>query len=120
KVWEPPVAARGKTLWVLDVTMKYTALLTTEHSNGLMQTRLSSAPDGTSDEIRMQTSGRMKAGVECSIDELAKLLSLWDGEPALGADHLAAFRSAGFAAQNAADAVTNVKFDGSRDDRGVV
>jgi hypothetical protein len=121
KVWESPTVADGKTLWGLNVTMKYTVLLTpAEHSNGLMQTRISSAPDGTTDELRMQTSGRMKAGMECSVDELAKLSSLWDSEPLLDADHLAAFRSAGFATQNAGEAVTALRLDGPRDERGLV
>ena len=121
KVWESPSPVEGKTLWGLDVTMKYTVLLTVaEHSNGLMQTRLSSPPDGTADELRMQTSGRMKAGIECSVDELAKLATLWDGEPALDADHASAFRSLPFARQNASDSIVRVKLDGPRDERGLV
>jgi hypothetical protein len=120
KLWESPVAASDKTLWGLDVTMRYTVLLTTEQSNGVMQTRLSSPPDSTTDDLRVQTSGKMKAGLECSIDELAKLSTLWDGEPALDADHVAAFRTAGFAEQAASDAVTAVKLEGPRDERGVV
>jgi hypothetical protein len=120
KVWESPVAAGGKTLWGLDVTMRYTVLLTTEGSNGLMQTKLSSPPDGTSDEIRLQTSGKMKAGIECSVDELAKLSSLWSGEQPLDADHLAAFRTVGFARRSASDAVVSVRLDGPKDERAVV
>jgi hypothetical protein len=121
KVWQSPTPIEGKTLWGLDVTMKYTVLLTeTAHSNGLMQTRLSSPPDGSSDELRMQTSGRMKAGIECSVEELAKLATLWDGEPLLDADHVAAFRSASFARQASGEAVIGVKLDGPRDERGLV
>lgn len=120
KVWESPVAAGGKTLWGIDVTMKYTVLLTTEQSNGLMQTRLSSPPDDKSDEIRFHTSGKVKGGVECSVDELAKLATLWDGEQPLDADHLAAFRNAGFVRQAASDAVTSIKLSGPRDERAVV
>jgi hypothetical protein len=121
KVWESPAALQGKTLWGLDVTMKYTVLLTSaEHANGLMQTRTSAAPDGSSDEIRIQTSGRMKAGIECSVEELSKLVTLWDGEPALDADHLAAFKSDTFDRRNASEAVTSVKLDGPKDERGLV
>lgn len=121
KVWESPSATGGKTLWGLNVTMKYTVLLTdAEHSNGLMQTRLSSPPDGSTDELRVQTSGRMRAGIECSIGELAKLVTLWDSEPQLDAEHLAAFRSVAFARQNAGEAIGGLKMDGPRDERGLV
>jgi len=120
KVWESPVDAGGKTLWGLDVTMKYTVLLASEQSNGVMETRLSSPPDGRSDEIRLQTAGKLKAGVELSVEELAKLSALWDGEPALDADHVAAFRNAAFVQQAASDAVTRIKLDGPRDERAVV
>jgi hypothetical protein len=120
KVWESPVAAAGKTVWGIDVTMKYTVLLTAEQSNGLMQTRLSSPPDDKSDEIRIQTSGKMKGGIECSVDELAKLAALWDGEPALDADHVAAFRSADFVRQAASDTVASIKVDGPSEAREVV
>ena len=120
KIWESPVAAAGKTVWGIDVSMKYTVLLTTEQSNGLMQTRLSSPPDDKSDEIRIQTSGKMKGGVECSVDELAKLAALWDGEPPLDADHVAAFRSADFVRNAASDAVASIKVDGPSEERAVV
>jgi hypothetical protein len=101
--------------------MKYTVLLAAaDQANGLMQTRLSSAPDADTDQLRIQTVGRMKAGIECSVDELAKLAVLWDGEPVLDSAHLAAFRSPAFARQNAAEAIVTVKADGSRDERGLI
>ena len=120
KVWESPTLSDGKRLWGLDATMKYTVLLATEPSNGVMQTRLSTAPDAASDQLRLQTAGRMKAGIECSVEELAKLTTLWDGEPVLDADHVAAFRSEAFAHRNAGDAIVSVKLSGPREERGLV
>jgi hypothetical protein len=121
KVWESPTLGDDKSLWGLDATMKYTVMLTsTENSNGLMETRLSSSPDASSDGSRVQRTGRMKAGIECSVDELAKLAALWDGEPQLDADHVAAFRTSSFAKENAGEVITSVKLDGRKEDRGLV
>jgi hypothetical protein len=118
KVWESP--AQGKTLWGVDVTMKYTVLLVADASNGLMETRLSAPVDTASDPLRAQTSGRIKAGIECSIDELAKLTTLWDGAPQLDAQHLAAFRIGDFARQAAGEAIVQLKLSGNRDQRGLI
>jgi hypothetical protein len=120
KLWESPPLAEGKRLWGLDVTAKYTVLLTTDQpSNGLMETRISAEPPDR-ESVSLRTVGKMKAGIELSVDELSKLAVLWDGESILDADHLAAFRTAGFAQGNASEAITNVKLEGHREERGLV
>lgn len=120
KVWESPTVSAGQILWGLDVTMKYTVLLSAQSANGLMQTRLGAPGDAAVDQLRAQTAGRMKAGIECSVGELAKLASLWDGEPTLDSEHLAVFTSDPFMAQNAGELLTQIKLDGPREERGLV
>ncbi|MHB8689636.1 MAG: hypothetical protein ACYDHH_00180 [Solirubrobacteraceae bacterium] len=120
KVWEAPTVSADQTLWGLDVTMKYSVLLTAHPANGTMQTRVGAAPDASADALRAQTAGKMKAGIECSVGELAKLASLWDGEPVLDAEHRAAFSADAFTTQNAGEVVTRVELDGPREQRGLV
>src|SRR4051794_12132879 len=111
KVWESPSldATRGsgdekKYLWELDVNAKYTVLLAPEHdANGLMETKIlkvKSDPGSLTNKIE----GRMKAGIELSMAEVNKLLSLWDAQP-LDGPRLEALSTAAFAKANAGELV---------------
>jgi len=125
KVWESPVldAATGgpkRLLWKLDVTAKYSILLTADHdSNGVMETKVLRGTNEL-DTVSDRTDGRMKAGIELSIAELNKLLPLWNGETPLSADRLAAINLPAFARDNATEAVHRLRLEGKARQRGMV
>lgn len=127
KLWESPVldSASGsaddkKYLWELNATVKYSILLAPDHpANGLMQTKfLKAAPDPES--LTQSASGRMKSGIELSVQELNKLLPQWPGHDMLPAEQLEALTTASFAARNAGEAITSVKLRGNAGERGLV
>jgi hypothetical protein len=125
KVWESPAldAASGgprKLLWDLDATLKYAVLIAPHQpSNGLMETKvLAAARDA--DSVADRTEGRMKSGIELSLDEVSKLASLWDGEQAVDAQRLEAFRTDEFAKANAGEIVYRLKLKGRSAERGLV
>jgi hypothetical protein len=125
KIWESPVldAASGgprKLLWDLDATLKYTVLIAPHQpSNGLMETKvLAAAKDA--DSVADRTEGRMKSGIELSLDEFSKLASLWDGEQPVDAQRLEAFRTHEFAKANAGEVVYRLKLKGRAAERGLV
>jgi hypothetical protein len=126
KVWESPSldAARGsgdqkQYLWELDVNAKYTVLLAPDHdTNGLMETKLLRAkPDPES--LTNKLEGRMKAGIELSVAEVNKLLTLWDAQP-LDAARLEAISTAAFAKANAGELVRTFKLRGRASERGLI
>ena len=126
KVWESPSldATRGsgdekQYLWELDVNAKYTVLLAPDHdANGVMETKLLRAkPDPES--VTNKIEGRMKAGIELSVAEVNKLLSLWDAQP-LDAARLEAISTAAFAKANAGELVRNFKLRGRASERGLI
>jgi hypothetical protein len=128
KVWEAPTldAAGGKRdgekkyLWELDVSAKYSVLLSAAHeTNGLMETKILR---GQADEqsLSEKTEGRMKAGIELSIAELNKLVALWDGESALDRDKLEAFQADVFAQNYAGEFIYNFKLKGRAGERGMI
>jgi hypothetical protein len=129
KVWESPVpdASRRrngdgntKKLWALDATMKYEVHLTPEHdTNGLMPTRLVRS-EGDREELTDRTEGKMKAGIELSVGELAKLRSLWDNQPPLSSEQLEAFNSAAFALDNQRECVRSLQLKGKARERAMV
>jgi hypothetical protein len=125
KLWESPVldaAApnKRKLLWKLDANLKYSVLIAPEHaSNGSMETRFLVAPDDR-DSVADRTAGRMKGGMELSIDELSKLAPLWDGEAPLDPERLDAFRTADFAKASSGELVDHVKLNGRHGERGLV
>lgn len=122
KIWESPTPANGsgRTLWALDVTTRYTALLSpAQATNGLMQTKtLRNPPDPNG--LTEAFEGRMKAGVELSLAELNKCVSLWSGENPLDADRLEALNTETFARRNAGDFTYPLKLKGKKTDRGIV
>jgi hypothetical protein len=128
KIWEaPPLDAvnrsgtgRAKSLWELDVNARYLVIVTgRDHANGVMETRLQASPTDP-DDIRLTTSGKLKGGVELSLDEVNKLASLWDGQSPLDADHLAAFRSHAITHTSSGEFVSSIKLKGRAADRGMV
>lgn len=88
-------------------------------SNGLMETKLLRAEtdDGSMSE---SIEGRIKAGIELSLNELNKLSSLWNGQPPLAPDKLNALRSNYFAQNNSTEFVKSIKLRGKNDERGLV
>jgi hypothetical protein len=128
KVWEAPNldaarpddGGRRKSLWELDVTAKYTVILSVDHpANGLMATKLLRAK-ADPDSLREKVEGRMKAGIELSLDELNRLASLWDREGPLPAEKLEAFRSPAVAKAFGGELVTPLKLGGRSGERGMV
>ncbi len=128
KVWEAPSldkagSRRGgekKYLWELVVNAKYSVLLSpAQDANGLMNTKLL---QGRKDEesLTEKTEGRMKAGIELSLTELNKLIPLWNGETALDAEKLEAFRTEAFAKSNAGEFIYNLKIKGRAGERGMI
>jgi hypothetical protein len=125
KLWESPAldaAADGdrKLLWKLDATLKYSVLVVGDHpSNGLMETRFLAGSDDA-DSVAAKTQGRMKGGIELSVDELNKLAPLWDGGTPLDADHLDALRSPEVAKGAGGEIVQRLQLDGRAAERGLV
>jgi hypothetical protein len=128
KVWEaPPLDAlnksgggRTKSLWELDANARYLVLLSpNEHANGVMETRVNAAPTDP-DDIRLTTSGRLKGGVELSLEEVNKLATLWNGQSPLDADHLAAFRSHAVTHTTTGEFIGRIKLKGHANERGMV
>lgn len=126
KVWESPSldATRGsgdekQYLWELDVNAKYTVLLAPDHdANGLMETKLLKAKSDP-ESVTNRIEGRMKAGIELSVVEVNKLLSLWDAQP-LDGGRLEALSTAAFAKANAGELVRNLKLRGRASERGLI
>jgi hypothetical protein len=125
KLWESPAldaATNGdrKLLWKLDATLKYSVLVVGDHpSNGLMETRFLAGGDDT-DSVAASTQGRMKGGIELSVEELNKLAALWDGGTPLDAGHLDALRSPELAKGAGGEIVQRLKLDGRAAERGLV
>lgn len=128
KVWEAPAldaaaATRGdrkKLLWELNVTGKYTVLLSPEHeANGLMATKVLAAGKDR-DSVSERTDGRLKAGIELSITELNKLTPLWDGRNPLDPQKVAAFRTKEFARTHGSELIHTLRLKGKAGERGMV
>jgi hypothetical protein len=107
-------------LWELNVTAKYTVLLSPEHeANGLMATKVL-AVGKDRESVSERTGGRLKAGIELSITELNKLTPLWDGRTPLDPQKVAAFRTSEFAKTHGSELVHTVKLKGKAGERGMV
>ena len=123
KVWEAPVlggGSEGHRLWQLDATLKYSVLLApAQASNGLMDTKILSAP-ADPESVTRTTQGRMKGGIEIAIGELNKLAALWEGAAPLSDAQLDAFKSEAFARESAAELVYPLKLQGRAGERGMV
>src|SRR5262249_24552467 len=110
----------GKSLWELDVDARYLVQMTPhEDANGVMETRLQASPPDP-DEIRLTTSGRLKGGIELSLDEVNKLAGLFGGQAPLDADRLAALRSHAIARAESGEFIAHLKLKGRASERGMV
>jgi hypothetical protein len=124
KVWESPAldaaADEHKLLWALDATLKYGVLVVgNESSNGLMETRFLGGDEGLSG-VTARTQGRMKSGIELSVDELNKLAALWDGAQPLDEAHLAPLRGADVLRTSGGEIVQRVQLQGKAAERGLL
>jgi hypothetical protein len=128
KIWEAPAldavdrpgGGRAKSLWELDVDARYLVLLSPqEHANGVMETRLKASPSDP-DDIRLTTRGRLKGGIELSLDELNKLAGLFAGQTPLDADRLAGLRAHAVAHAESGELVARIKLKGRASERGMV
>jgi hypothetical protein len=122
KVWESPVLSRGnrKKLWQLHAGLRYSVFLSPDHeANGLLETKVQQAPDDP-DSITAKTIGKLKSGIELSIAELNKLLSLWPGEAPLDAAKLHAIRNLAFSKDNASEMIYTLELKGREGERGLV
>jgi hypothetical protein len=125
KLWESPTldAPAGedrKLLWALDATLKYSLLVVgDEPSNGVMETRVLAGEEDASG-VTARTQGRMKGGMELSVDELNKLASLWDGEQPLDEARLAALRRPEVCTAGGGEIVQRIRLQGKAAERGLV
>ena len=124
KVWESPAldaaSEEHKLLWALDATLKYSVLVTgSEASNGLMDTRFLAGDEGPSG-VTQRTQGRMKSGIELSVDELNKLAPLWDEAKPLDEAHLAPLRGTDVLKNCGGEIVQRVQLQGKAAERGIL
>jgi hypothetical protein len=128
KIWESPLLDsinqknpdQKKYMWELDATLKYGFSLTTEHdSNGLMPTKMLKGADDK-ESLTEKQEGRMKGGLEISMDELNKLCALWDKQPVLAAEKLEPLKNALFIKNNAYECIYHAKLKGKASQRGMI
>jgi hypothetical protein len=128
KVWEAPSldaatttsGGEKKYLWELNANAKYSVLLSADHeANGLMQTKILRAKQDDQ-SLSETTEGRMKAGIELSVAELNKLVSLWNGEAPLDREKLEALQNDDFVKNNASEFMYNLKLKGRAGERGMI
>lgn len=124
KVWESPAldaaAEERKLLWGLDATLRYAVLVVgKESSNGVMETRFLAGEEGPSG-VTARTQGRMKSGIELSVDELNKLAPLWDASQPLDEAHLAPLRGADVLRGVGGEITQRVQLQGKAAERGLL
>ncbi len=126
KIWEAPSLGRDATgqqkayRWQLDVVARYAVLLDVAHpANGLMETRVQRAPEDP-DSVVDRTEGRLKAGIELSVEELSKLTALWEGVPALTPAQQDALHTAAFARAHVGELIHPLRLAGRPGQRGMV
>ncbi len=129
KIWESPVMDEAnqantngvkKYHWQLQANVKYTFMLSAANeSNGLMETKMLIA-EGDRESLTEKFEGRMKAGVELSISELNKMNSLWDRQPVLSPEKLAALKNPYVVSGSASEFITELKLKGRAAQKGMV
>ncbi len=117
KIWEGSTTADPKARrWEIDVLCRYYVLVTgAEDSNGRMETRIAPAPPGNDPN---EVSGRMRAGMEYSVDVLNDALSLV-ADP-LTPTELAALKRADLRADLDLEATTRLRLRGKDHELGVI
>ncbi|HLO60195.1 MAG TPA: hypothetical protein VK179_15705 [Bacteroidales bacterium] len=128
KIWESPLLDsinqknpdQKKYMWELDATLKYDFRLTANHdSNGLMPTKMLKGADDK-ESLTDKQEGRMKGGLEISMDELNKLCTLWDKQPVLPGEKLDPLKNAMFMKNNASECIYHAKLKGKASQRGMI
>lgn len=125
KIWESPsLAARrdgeGKLLWEIDADLKYVIALSADHvSNGLTDTRLLRSQQDA-DTVSERITGRMKAGMEVSLNELNKLLPMWDGVSPWDSGKLDALRLDAFVVAGGGQFMQSVRLKGRKRQTGMI
>ncbi|MCD6640273.1 MAG: hypothetical protein LT071_10230, partial [Nocardioides sp.] len=118
KVWSSTPPTKERPLWGIDVTMRYSVVLTADPANALMEVRaLAGEAQGG---LRATTTGRMRSGLQVSVHELAKLRALWPEAAPIDETTAAAFAAPAWLASQGGDAELAVRFDGRRHTRGLV
>lgn len=108
----------GPDLWGLDAMIRYSVIFSsTDRGNALMTTR-TLLEDPRPNGLRVEAAGRMKGGMEASINELNRLLPLWPGQTELSAEELAPFAAPSWIAAQGGDAVLSARFDGRKGTQG--
>lgn len=122
KVWSSPTTGDDGAplpLWRAELALRYSVVLVAgDRANGLMESRLQAGPAESG--LRVKVMGRLKSGIEVSVQELNKLLPLWPGEQPLAPTDLAAFGVKGWLAGQGGDTVHQVKMEGRKGRNGLV
>ncbi len=128
KLWESPLLDKinknedgfQKFRWRLETSLKYTVLLSPNaEANGLMETKLLKA-ENELETLSENIQGRIKGGIELSIVELNKMITLWDNQVPLNPEKLVALKTNYFAIRNSADCVSSIKMTGKNKERGLL
>lgn len=121
RVWEGPGRLEGEgKRWELDVVCRYYLRAAAgQDSNARIETRLAldAPPDPTA--ITYGIRGRMKSGLELSLDELNRLAPLVGGDLLEPAD-LEVMKSGDVATRLELEATTRVQLRGRKSDSGVL
>lgn len=122
KVWEAPTLAgdgdNAKRRWKIDADVRYAVVLGTDPRNGLMETRHRPGKADPDSDYAM-TEGKLKAGAELTIPQLAALRALWE-LPELPAETVTALSDQAFLAQSGGDVVRRITMKGRAGERGLV
>ncbi len=121
KLYEGGVAPGSRAVrWELDLLCRYYLRATFEQpSNGRVDSRLALAAQEPDDRTH-KLHGRLKSGMELSLEELAKLLPLLFDQPPLEAGLLAALKSSELRPLLDLQATTHLRFSGKRSQVGVI
>lgn len=119
RIWEGTTASfSDRSRWEIDVLCRYyVRVIGTESSNGRMETRIASQVNGEqadADEI----SGRMRAGMEFSIDMLNQVLA--EQQTPLTATELAALKQADLRTELDLEATTRLRLRGKKGQLGAI
>jgi hypothetical protein len=119
KVWEGSASADPEARrWEIDVLCRYYVRVTgAAETNGRMETRIAPAGNGTDASDPNQTAGRMRAGMEISIDMLNEVATR---EPPLAPAELSALRRADLRADLDLEATTRLRLRGKDNELGAI
>lgn len=120
KVWDAPTLDRngeGKARWKFEADVRYVAKVGVDARNGIMETRHKPPRDAPDNDYQM-TAGRLKAGIEIGVPQLAALRSLWDIADPVPQEMLAAFADRAFLAQCGGEAQRRIELKGRAGERG--